>query len=212
MNLPASSIPGMRRLSGFAVLVFILGLGATTAAQAAAPGCRMMPASPPPCYGYGPGFGHGYGPGFGHGYGPGFGPAYAHPYGMQGQPDACPHYRDMRAARAKSGKALGVLVNDLRNAALDEKGLTHAVHVARVLPDGVAAKAGLAAGDLIVEFDGKAVYSSDRLRWLVRKAETGREIEIKVLRGEQSLSLKFSFAAPTESGDSGDQAAVRHGT
>ncbi len=50
-----------------------------------------------------------------------------------------------------------------------------------------AAVAGIRAGDLIIEFAGKPGYSGDRLRWLVRKAEAGKTIEVKLVQENKPL-------------------------
>lgn len=135
--------------------------------------------------------------------------------GYPGMREACP-YREgmaregMRDGMARDGmardgmarmqrapaKSLGVMVHDLADAMLDEKGLGYGIRVARVQPDSAAAAAGLKAGDTILEFDGKPVYSGDRLRWLVRKAEAGKSLEIKLIRDGAPVTLNATLKEP----------------
>ena len=85
------------------------------------------------------------------------------------------------------------------------------VLVAGVSPDSSAAKAGFKAGDVIVEFAGKAVASPQELQGLVEESPIGKEQTVVVLREGKRLELKVS---PTETaGDtvaSSDNAA--HGS
>jgi len=120
-------------------------------------------------------------------------------HNMQGG-DAC-RYMDGRMQRhampaEMRGKSLGVMVSNLPNAMLDEAGLSHGVNVEKVLLDSVAAEAGIKAGDLITEFAGSPVYSADRLRWLVRKAEPGKSMEIKLMREQKPVVVNATLVAP----------------
>ncbi len=61
-----------------------------------------------------------------------------------------------------------------------------------VLPDGVGAKAGLAAGDVILSIGGKPISSDDpgtSLRRLISGSPAKEDVAIVVLRGEQQLTL-----------------------
>jgi len=55
-------------------------------------------------------------------------------------------------------------------------------YVTRVEPDGAAAKAGIASGDIIVEFDGERVRSSRQLSRLVRESPEGRSVRSVYVR------------------------------
>jgi serine protease Do len=59
-----------------------------------------------------------------------------------------------------------------------DKGLV----VDQVVPDGAAAKAGIAVGDVILAFDGEAVEREDRLKWLASVAGVGRQVTIRLER------------------------------
>lgn len=120
---------------------------------------------------------------------------HGHPHGMQGI--SCPYMQQQGMARP--GKTLGVMISRLPNNALDERGLGYGVMVAKVQPEGPAASAGIRPGDVILEFNGKPVFSGERLRWLVHKAEAGKPAEVKLLRDKETLTLQVSpaeLAAP----------------
>jgi membrane-associated protease RseP (regulator of RpoE activity) len=120
-------------------------------------------------------------------------------HNMQGG-DACPYMEGKMQRYAKPaemrGKSLGVMVSNLPNAMLDEAGLSHGINVEKVLPDSAAAVAGIQAGDLITEFAGSPVYSADRLRWLVRKAEPGKGLEIKLMREQKPVVVNATLIGP----------------
>jgi S1-C subfamily serine protease len=59
------------------------------------------------------------------------------------------------------------------------------VLVVQVLPNSPAAKAGLRLGDAIVEVDGQAVTTADRLQDLVAKSRIGQPLQFKVQRDRQ---------------------------
>ena len=69
------------------------------------------------------------------------------------------------------------------------------VLVAGVSPDSPAAKVGFKAGDVIVEFAGKAVASPQELQGLVEQSPIGKEQTVVVLRDGKRVELKVS---PTE--------------
>lgn len=136
---------------------------------------------------------------------PGMGPG--HPacdgYRWSGGAGNCPYMRAAPAPAPMGGKMLGVHISDLPNAMLDATNQGYGVSVEGVRPDTPAAAAGIRAGDLIVEFAGKPVTSADRLRWLVRKAESGKNLDLKVLREGAPLTLGVTLpeAKPREKCD-----------
>lgn len=127
------------------------------------------------------------------------GKGYVHPHGMHGMASGCP-YMQPGLARLPA-RSLGVMVSSLPNAALDERGLGYGILVSRVQSDSAAAVAGIRSGDIILEFDGKPVYSSDRLRWLVGRTEPGKAVEIRLLRDKEPITLNVTLteaAAPAK--------------
>lgn len=119
--------------------------------------------------------------------------------------DACPYMKQQMPPRAMqhsampgSGKVIGVMVSNLTNAVLDGAGLNYGVSVERVQADSPASLAGIRAGDMITDFAGSPVYSAERLRWLVQKAETGKPLEVKLLRERQPVQLNISLTPPAK--------------
>src|SRR5439155_1436335 len=68
--------------------------------------------------------------------------------------------------------------------------LEHAVLVAGVEEGSPAARAGLAEGDLIVAFDGKAVASVDELHRLLTEDRVAAPAVVEVIRRTEKLALE----------------------
>jgi len=66
---------------------------------------------------------------------------------------------------------------------------SHAVRVESVEDDGPARRAGLEAGDLIVQFDTKAVNGIDDLHRLLTADRIGATSRVAVLRRAQRIEL-----------------------
>lgn len=69
-----------------------------------------------------------------------------------------------------------------------------AARIESVVENGPAGKAGIRAGDLIVEFNGSPVDSFDNLRRLIFASKVGETVSIKVRRGEENLEFKPTLA------------------
>jgi serine protease Do len=83
---------------------------------------------------------------------------------------------------------LGVLIQDVTRELAESFGMERpsGALVAKVLENSPAAKAGIQEGDVIVEFNGKAIdYSSD-LPPLVGRAEVGKDARVKLVRDRKS--------------------------
>lgn len=76
---------------------------------------------------------------------------------------------------------LGVTFDEKPDAAKD------AATIEEVTEDGPAAKAGLKAGDLITEFDGKEVSTADDIRAILRKKKPDDEVEVVIRRGTRTI-------------------------
>ena len=63
------------------------------------------------------------------------------------------------------------------------------VIVDRLYPDAPADDAGLAAGDVILEVDGKEVIDEQGMRYRIATREEGEKVTVTVLRGEARLDL-----------------------
>ncbi|MDR3387981.1 MAG: Do family serine endopeptidase [Rudaea sp.] len=69
--------------------------------------------------------------------------------------------------------------------------------VTRVSPDSAAGAAGLKAGDVIVQFNGKPIHGDNELRNAEGLAPIGSNIELQLLRDGKALTLSVSLAAET---------------
>jgi S1-C subfamily serine protease len=75
------------------------------------------------------------------------------------------------------GSQLGVMVSDL-----DIKATTGGVQIDEVNADSPAEKAGIKAGDVVVEYDGERVRSARQFTRLVQETPEGRSVAIALLR------------------------------
>lgn len=64
-----------------------------------------------------------------------------------------------------------------------------------IRPGGPGAKAGLKAGDLITEVDGKSISSPEELIVLIRTHNVGDEVTITYFRGKKSTTVKLLLIA-----------------
>lgn len=64
-----------------------------------------------------------------------------------------------------------------------------------IVPGGAAAKAGLKAGDIITEIDGRAVTSSEELIVAIRSHNVGEKIEVTYKRGGTSKTVTLTLSA-----------------
>ena len=69
----------------------------------------------------------------------------------------------------------------------------HGVQVSRVLEGDPADKAGMKAGDVLLDFDGKRIDDGEKFRYIVAEAEPGTTVPVTVLRGKQKLTLKVTL-------------------
>src|SRR5205823_3250382 len=90
--------------------------------------------------------------------------------GLQGMGGA------MAIGRGRLGVELSDLDSDLGGYFRTRSG--HGVLVTRVLEDTPAARAGIKAGDVIVEFDGRSVENGDALRRMINEAREG-EVQVR---------------------------------
>jgi len=105
---------------------------------------------------------------------------------------------------------LGVSIQDISPDLQEGLGLKSAqgAIVGDVTTDSPAEKAGLKSKDVLLEFDGKPVADSRKLKFAVAATEPGREVKLKVLRDgkEQSLTVKIG-ELPGDKGSSGSKVA-----
>jgi len=65
--------------------------------------------------------------------------------------------------------------------------------IAKVNDDEPAAKAGLKAGDIILEFDGKKVANARKLQRIVADTEINKDVPVVVWRDEKMVKLKVNI-------------------
>lgn len=82
------------------------------------------------------------------------------------------------------GSRLGVMVQDV-----DGTDKTGGVRVDSVDPGSPAEKAGLATGDIVVEYDGERVRSARQFTRLVQETPEGRQVPLAILRDGKRQSL-----------------------
>ena len=76
----------------------------------------------------------------------------------------------------------------------DESG----VLVSVIVPGGPADKAGLVVDDVILSFQGEALPSPDRLRWVASLAGVGKTVTLRVARGGRLFDLQVKLDALPE--------------
>ena len=98
---------------------------------------------------------------------------------------------------------LGITVQDLTEDLSGYFGLTdkNGALVAGVLKDGPAQKAGIKKGDIIKQFDAKAINSVKDLLAMVNKAEIGRKIKITVIRDKKEAVFEVVISSRPQDKD-----------
>jgi serine protease Do len=111
------------------------------------------------------------------------------------------------AAKGKVTRGwLGVSIQPLTPELAQSFGLKEpaGVLIADIVQDSPAAKAGIAAGDIIVEFDGKKVDSPQDLQRVVAATTPGKGVPVKVWRDKGNRTLEIKIGETPD-----DSAAVR---
>jgi serine protease Do len=90
---------------------------------------------------------------------------------------------------------LGVRIQTITEELAETFGLesTKGALVADVMADGPAKAAGIEAGDVIVNFDGKAVLAMRHLPRIVGETPVGKEVEVVVIRGGEEKSFDVTL-------------------
>jgi serine protease Do len=109
--------------------------------------------------------------------------------------------RNVMASLIKHGKVtrgwFGVSIQQVTPAIAKQFGLksTSGALVSETIEDTPAAKAGIKAGDVIVEFDGKKVEDATSLRHIVAATPIGKQVKVKVVRDKRSKTLVAKIVA-----------------
>lgn len=100
---------------------------------------------------------------------------------------------DVRAlvAGGSGGSYLGVGVAEITSerAKALSLGEEHGVEITRVAEDSPASKAGLKAGDVVLEYNGQRVEGIDQFMRLVRETPGGRDVKLSVSRNGASQQV-----------------------
>jgi len=90
---------------------------------------------------------------------------------------------------------LGVNIQSVTDEIAESVGLAKArgALVARVTEKGPAEKGGIAAGDVILRFDGKEVSEMRRLPRIVAETSVGRAVKVEIWRRNQSMQLDITL-------------------
>lgn len=109
-----------------------------------------------------------------------------------------PLERAMQVLTVARGSRIGVGIADITAADVAAKKLPSesGVLIEEVEDDTPASRAGLKAGDVILEFDGERVRSVSQLRRLIQETPAGRRIAMPVSRDGQRMTVTIEPAAP----------------
>jgi serine protease Do len=62
-----------------------------------------------------------------------------------------------------------------------------------VIPDSPAAKAGLQAEDIIIEFNGEKINTDHSLAYLIQKCNVGDKVSLKIIRNDKEMTLQTTL-------------------
>ena len=99
------------------------------------------------------------------------------------------------STQASGDPWLGVAVDALSFDELKQLDLDYGLRIDAVTPGSPAAEAGLKQGDLLLELDGRILYSVGRLQWLVHRHQPGDSITLLYRREGQNLSAEITLGA-----------------
>jgi serine protease Do len=114
----------------------------------------------------------------------------------------------VRAPKARAfdwmvgGSHIGIAIRDLDSAdAKREKTAQSGVAIDEVYTDSPASRAGLKAGDVVVEFDGERVRSARQFSRLVAETPDGRPVKLVAVRDGQRVSVDITPEAGPAMGE-----------
>ncbi len=104
--------------------------------------------------------------------------------------------RPLLATQIGGGGRLGVTVTDLsaEDVARLKLASPHGARIEQVQQDSPASKAGLEAGDVVVQFDGENVRSMQQFTRLVRETPAGRTVKLGVMRDGKRIDAEATLA------------------
>lgn len=93
---------------------------------------------------------------------------------------------------------LGVYIQELTGDLIEALGVKEGVLVSEVIPNSPAEKAGIEAGDVIEEFDGKKIESIPQLQSAVSETPPGKKVEVVVVRNGKEKKFKVEVGEMPE--------------
>ena len=90
---------------------------------------------------------------------------------------------------------LGVYLRDLSSELADYLGVvsTKGTLVADIMPGSPADKAGINAGDIILEINGMTINNSTDLTERISKMSVGQKVELKILRDKKTITINLTL-------------------
>ncbi len=98
---------------------------------------------------------------------------------------------------------LGVQIQSVNDEIADSLGLEEAqgALITQVIPGSPADAAGLEAGDIVLEFDGKNIPRMRELPKVVALTERGKVVDVVVWRNQKKTTIRVSVGGNTESNE-----------
>ncbi len=108
---------------------------------------------------------------------------------------------------------LGVNIQDVKPALASHFGLEEnsGALIADVVPDSPAEAAGLEAGDVVIEFDGKKIKDSRHLKLVVGQSSPNQGYDVEISRGGKRTSIEVSLDELTDEGPKWAHSSSRSG-
>ena len=104
---------------------------------------------------------------------------------------------DLRQYGTVQRALLGIRMLDITQQVKDQLSLEsmEGVYVGEVISGSAADKAGMKAGDVIVQVDGRPINASSQLQEQIGRKNPGDQITILLRRGQRSLTLQVTLTA-----------------
>jgi serine protease Do len=112
------------------------------------------------------------------------------------QAPSTPQVYEFRSGMLAGGTYLGVNIAEIDSARARDLKLkeTHGVEITRVEDGSPAEKAGLKAGDVVLEYNGQRVEGMEQFGRLVRETPAGREVKLLISRNGSTQTITASVA------------------